>query len=133
MLGNQLLDESGLVLGQTNNLYAFYQKGDEDSVDCFIAPKQHHPSVTSLPPTWGQEFSELYEIVCEELGLEEHNGYFNEGCAAGQTIPGHLHIKLTPAPKWGAPSYGMGLALLRRKFDRVHKMHSQTLKDTTVH
>jgi hypothetical protein len=112
--------EGGMVLaeGEVFFVYAFVDE-DGNLKDCFIAPKQHHPDMTTLPPTWGEEFGRFYARLRDTFGVQQHNGYWNEGFAAGQRIFGHWHVKLDEAPQFGSRAYGKGLALLRREFNNA--------------
>lgn len=107
--------KGGRVLAEGDVFFIYvFETEDGKLKDCFIAPKHHHPDMTTLPPTWGEEFGKLYALLLTEFKIQEHNGYWNEGYASGQRILGHWHVRIDAAPEIGSPAYGMGLALLRR-------------------
>lgn len=112
---NLLTGGRPLAEGAVFFIYVF-ETEDGQLKDGFIAPKEHHPDMTSLPPTWGMEFAAFYAKLRDTYGVQQHNGYWNEGFAAGQRVPGHWHVRIDEAPEEGSPAYGKGLALLRREF-----------------
>lgn len=117
---NYLL-KGGKVLAEGEVFFVYvFETEDGRLKDCFIAPKEHHPDMTTLPPTWGMEFGTFYALLRDTYGVEQHNGYWNEGFGAGQRILGHWHVRIDEAPNPGSPAYGMGLALLRREFNGQH-------------
>src|SRR5438552_1928384 len=103
LAGGRVLDE-----GEVFFLYVFETEGGRLK-DCFIAPKQHHPDMTSLPPSWGEEFGRSYALLRSTFGIGQHNGYWNEGYTAGQRIMGHWHVRIDEVAE-GLPASGMGLA-----------------------
>jgi hypothetical protein len=110
--------KGGEVLAEGELFFVYVFVNEDGSLkDCFIAPKQHHPDMTTLPPIWGEEFGKFYSQLRDAFGMQQHNGYWNEGFAAGQRIMGHWHVRIDAAPAEGMPAYGMGLALLRRTFN----------------
>jgi len=116
---NRLL-EGGTVLVEGEVFFVYVFEAEDGRLkDCFIAPKEHHPDMTTLPPTWGKEFSEFYALLRDTYGISQHNGYWNEGFGAGQRILGHWHVRIDEAPAERTASYGMGLALLRREFNAL--------------
>lgn len=110
--------KGGKVLAEGEMFFVYvFETEDGTLKDCFITPKEHHPDMTTLPPTWGEEFGKFYALLRDTYGVQAHNGYWNEGYAAGQRILGHWHVRIDTAPDEGTPAYGMGLALLRREFN----------------
>lgn len=110
--------KGGKVLAEGGVFFVYVFETEDGSLkDCFIAPKHHHPDMTTLPDTWGKEFGEFYALLRDTYSVQEHNGYWNEGFAAGQRILGHWHVRVDEAPQMGTPAYGKGLALLRREFN----------------
>lgn len=110
--------KGGKVLAEGEVFFVYiFENEDGRLKDCFIAPKQHHPDMITLPPTWGEEFGTFYALLRDTYGVQAHNGYWNEGFGAGQRIIGHWHVRIDEAPEKGSPAYGKGLALLRREFN----------------
>lgn len=110
--------KGGYVLAESEFLFVYVFVSDDGTLtDNFIAPKEHHPDMTTLPAIWGVEFGRCYAQLRDAFNIEQHAGYWNEGFAAGQRVPGHWHVRIDEAPAENAPSYGMGLSLLRRTFD----------------
>lgn len=116
---NNLL-KGGRVLFEGGTFYVYVSEAEDGTLTkCFIAPKKHYPSMAGLPPTWGEEFGELYGLLLRTYSIQSHNGYWNEGYAAGQRVEGHWHVHIVEAPSEGTPAYGKGLALLRHEFNEL--------------
>ena len=109
--------EGGRVLAEGEVFFIYIFEEDGSLKDCFIAPKHHHPDMTTLPPIWGEEFGKFYALLLTEFNIPAHNGYWNQGYASGQRIMGHWHVRIDEAPAPGSPAFGMGLALLRQKYN----------------
>jgi hypothetical protein len=111
--------KGGKVLWETELLYVYVFENEAGGLkDCFITPRRHYASITSLPPAWGPELASLYGKLIEKYSIQAHNGYWNEGFAAGQRILGHWHLKIDVAPAEGTYAYGKGIALLRRELNQ---------------
>src|ERR1044071_7254925 len=65
----------GRVLAEGEVFFVYvFETEDGQLRDCFIAPKRHHPDMTTLPSTWGGEFGSFYGLLRDTYGINEHNG-----------------------------------------------------------
>lgn len=106
-LANNLLRGGELVdVGEIFYTYVF--PGPDGSIQSgLLAARCHWSSWTDLPAQeWGPEFARLHAGMQQLVGTT-HNGWWNGGAPAGQTVLGHFHVnykrRLT-----GRPSTGMG-------------------------
>lgn len=113
--------EGGTVLAEGDVFFVYVFTHDDGTLeDGYVAPKQHHPDPAALPENWGKEFWKFFALLRDTFGIQEHNGYWNEGFAAGQRVFDHWHVRIDAAPKPGTPAYGMGLATLRRRYSSLY-------------
>ena len=110
--------KGGRVLGEGEEFFVYVFENEDGSLKyALICTKRHHQNMTTLSPSWGQEFGRHYALILKLLGGLPHNGYWNEGETAGQRILGHWHVRIEPRFE-GQLSSGKGPGLLIAEFDQ---------------
>jgi hypothetical protein len=117
-VGNNRL-RGGEIYAEGNTLYVYLFRHEDGSVHyALILPKEHHAGPHTLPTGWGDEFGRFYGQLMGLLNGAPHNGYWNYGETAGQTVMDHWHVRIESRSE-DEPASGMGFALLIKRYNTL--------------